>query len=254
MNGELSDLRLQLERLVYESKEAAITTDAMREQNVDLAGELEELRVSAREAGWRGEVELIVWERAENDERAQAQSEERFAGGQGEEEGREDGADDGSSRYRSSPPPSLPLSQLTIDSQGGMSEKEAEIRASLARLDEAVNSDQPLSQEDISMLRRQLEDSHVLVREQQDRSKQVMEENEILVRRKEELEGRLATLETEYEELLGTFRRIGGRRLWLMDWLAQTSRFKRTSAPIRTFLRTCRTSRCAVDLPLQRRC
>ena len=87
--------------------------------------------------------------------------------------------------------------------QGGMSEKEAEIRASLARLDDAVNSDQALSQEDISMLRRQLEDSHVLVREQQDRSKQVMEENEILVRRKEELEGRLATLETEYEELLG---------------------------------------------------
>lgn len=46
MTGELSDLRLQLERLVYESKEAAITTDAMKEQNVDLAGELEEMRVS----------------------------------------------------------------------------------------------------------------------------------------------------------------------------------------------------------------
>lgn len=45
MTGELSELRLQLERLVYESKEAAITTDAMREQNTDLAAELEELRV-----------------------------------------------------------------------------------------------------------------------------------------------------------------------------------------------------------------
>lgn len=48
MTGELSDLRLQLERLVYESKEAAITTDAMREQNSDLAGELEEMRVSPK--------------------------------------------------------------------------------------------------------------------------------------------------------------------------------------------------------------
>ena len=45
MTGQLSDLRLQLERLVYESKEAAITSDAMKEQNADLAGELEELRV-----------------------------------------------------------------------------------------------------------------------------------------------------------------------------------------------------------------
>lgn len=91
-----------------------------------------------------------------------------------------------------------------------MSEKEAEIRASLARLDEAVSSDRPLSQDDISMLRRQLEDSHVLVREQTDRSKQVQEENEILMRRKDELEGRLATLESEYEELLGPFISFGG--------------------------------------------
>lgn len=47
MSGQVSDLKLQLERLTYESKEAAITTDAMREQNIDLGNELEELRVSA---------------------------------------------------------------------------------------------------------------------------------------------------------------------------------------------------------------
>lgn len=46
MTGELREMRSQLERLVYESKEAAITQDAMREQNGDLAGELEDLRVS----------------------------------------------------------------------------------------------------------------------------------------------------------------------------------------------------------------
>lgn len=85
-----------------------------------------------------------------------------------------------------------------------MSEKEAEIRASLARLDDAVQSDKPLSSDDIAMLRRQLEDSHVSLREQGDRSKQVGEENELLLRRRDELEGRLATLEQEYEELLGS--------------------------------------------------
>lgn len=84
-----------------------------------------------------------------------------------------------------------------------MSEKEAEIRASLARLDDAVSADRALSQEDLALLRRQLEESQILVREQQDRSKQVNEENEILTRRKDELEQRLATLESEYEELLG---------------------------------------------------
>lgn len=95
------------------------------------------------------------------------------------------------------------ITDLVMILQGGMSDKEAEIRASLARLDDAFDSNQPLTSEDISVLRRQLEDSHALVRESQDRSKQVSEENEILVRRREELEHRLAGLETEYEELLG---------------------------------------------------
>ena len=46
MTSEVSDMKLQLEKLVYESKEAAITSDAMKEQNGELEKELEELRVS----------------------------------------------------------------------------------------------------------------------------------------------------------------------------------------------------------------
>lgn len=45
MNGELADLRLQLERIRYDSKEAQITTDSLKEQNGELERELEELRV-----------------------------------------------------------------------------------------------------------------------------------------------------------------------------------------------------------------
>jgi hypothetical protein len=45
MTSEVSEMKLQLEKLVYESKEAAITSDAMREQNGELERELEELRV-----------------------------------------------------------------------------------------------------------------------------------------------------------------------------------------------------------------
>ena len=86
--------------------------------------------------------------------------------------------------------------------QGVISEKEAEIRASLARLDDAVNSDRPLSSNDIATLRRQLEDSSAMVLEQSHRSEQVLEENEILMRRRDELETRLATLDSDYKELL----------------------------------------------------
>ncbi|KAM0745937.1 kinesin heavy chain [Meredithblackwellia eburnea MCA 4105] len=164
MTGELSELKLQLERLVYESKEAAITTDAMREQNTDLAAELEDLRKSMSE--------LKVTQKTVSQEGKEKKKAEKMA-----------------------------AMMAGLDT-GGMSEKEAEIRASLSRLDQAVSSDSPLSQDDISMLRRQLEDSHALVREQTDRTKQVQEENELLQRRKDELEHRLTTVETEYEELL----------------------------------------------------
>ncbi|GAA6008802.1 hypothetical protein JCM10207_001729 [Rhodosporidiobolus poonsookiae] len=164
MTGEVADLRLQLERLVYESKEAAITSDSLKEQNAELERELEELRKSMND--------LKSTQKSVEQEGKDKKKAERMA------------------------------AMMAGLNAGGMSEKEAEIRASLARLDDAVQSDKPLAAEDIAMLRRQLEDSSVSLREQQDRSKQVQEENELLLRRRDELEQRLATLEQEYEELL----------------------------------------------------
>ena len=51
-------------------------------------------------------------------------------------------------------------------------------------------------------MRRQLAEGQSLVRETVDRLRQSQEENEMVMRRRDELEGRLAALETEYEELL----------------------------------------------------
>ncbi|GAA5851767.1 hypothetical protein JCM8547_001202 [Rhodosporidiobolus lusitaniae] len=164
MTGEVADLRLQLEKLVYESKEAAITSDALKEQNAELERELEEVR--------RSVTDLKLTQKSVEQEGKDKKKAERMA------------------------------AMMAGLNTGGMSEKEAEIRASLSRLDDAVSSDKPLSADDIAMLRRQLEDSSVSLREQGDRSKQVHEENELLSRRRDELEGRLATLEQEYEELL----------------------------------------------------
>lgn len=99
MTGEVSELKLQLERLVYEGKEIAITTDAMREQNSDLGAEVEELRVSSIPGTMLERVSLTYCLGAETNQRPQAVAEERHAGGQGQEEGREDGGHDGWPRH-----------------------------------------------------------------------------------------------------------------------------------------------------------
>lgn len=42
MSAQLNELRMQIERLDYENKEAAITVDILREQNQDLTVDLDE--------------------------------------------------------------------------------------------------------------------------------------------------------------------------------------------------------------------
>ena len=48
-------------------------------------------------------------------------------------------------------------------------------------------------------------DTQGLIRETVDRLRQVQEENEMHQRRRDELEARISSLETEYEELLGPY-------------------------------------------------
>lgn len=74
----------------------------------------------------------------------------------------------------------------------------------LVKLD-AVDSETgvgSLSPEDITLIRRQLAESQTLVRETVERLRQSQEENEMITRRRDEVESRLAALEAEYEELL----------------------------------------------------
>lgn len=49
MTTELSDLRLQLQKISYESKENAIHVDSLKEANQELLGELEELKKNLAE-------------------------------------------------------------------------------------------------------------------------------------------------------------------------------------------------------------
>jgi kinesin family protein 5 len=89
---------------------------------------------------------------------------------------------------------------------GAFSEKEEQLRATLAKLDsvDANAAGGALTSEDLTLLRRQLGEQQTLVRETLDRLAQAQEENEHIARRRDELEQRLQTLEAEYEELLGT--------------------------------------------------
>lgn len=66
------------------------------------------------------------------------------------------------------------------------------------------STDAILSPDDLIAVRRQLLEGQTLLRETVDRLRQSQEENEKLTRRRDDLESRVTTLETEYEELLGT--------------------------------------------------
>ena len=79
------------------------------------------------------------------------------------------------------------------------------MRAILAKLDaiDDENGVSGLTVEDVTALRRQLHDGQNLIRETLDRLRQSQEESEMNARRRDEIETRLAALETEYEELIG---------------------------------------------------
>ncbi|EJD52984.1 kinesin heavy chain [Auricularia subglabra TFB-10046 SS5] len=167
LSTQLSELRLQLERLDYDNKESVITIDILKEQNADLTNELEELRKNIAEV-----------KAAQKDASAEDKEKKKAE--------------------------KMALMMAKLDTQGAFSEKDEQLRAALAKLD-AVDTDAgvaTLSAEDVNLVRRQLVDGQALVRDTVDRLRQSQEENLLIVRRKDELEQRLSTLEAEYEELL----------------------------------------------------
>ena len=78
------------------------------------------------------------------------------------------------------------------------------MRQLLAKLDN-MDQDLPevLSSEDLIAIRRQLSEGQTSARETVERLRQAQEENDMITRRRDELEARVTALEMEYEELLG---------------------------------------------------
>ncbi|KAH8117563.1 kinesin heavy chain [Phellopilus nigrolimitatus] len=167
MSTQLNDLRLQVERLDYDNKEGAITIDILKEQNQDAIRELEELRQAI--------ADLKTNQKDPSAEDKEKKKQEKMA-----------------------------LMMAKFDVQGTFSEKDESLRSLLAKLDriDLETGASSLTSDDITLIRRQLSEGQTLVRETVDRLRQSQEENEMITRRRDEVESRLAALEAEYEELL----------------------------------------------------
>ncbi|KAN0061730.1 hypothetical protein ACQY0O_005722 [Thecaphora frezii] len=166
--SKLTETEMQLDRVTFELKEVTITIDMLKEQNHDLSNEVEELRKSLTDTA-------------------------RTA---------KDPSQEGKERKKAEK-----MAKMMADFNAGIvSEKEEQIRETLSKLENAGaigdGSAGGLSADDLSTLREQLLESQTLVREQQGRVRRIQEENELLLKRRDEVEARLATLEAEYEELL----------------------------------------------------
>lgn len=167
MASELNDLRLQLEKVTYENKEGNITMDSLREANQELSAELEEVKKSL--------TEIKITQKdaaAEDKEKKKAEKMAQMMAG--------------------------------FD-QGGISEKEKQIRTTLSKLDAALDGQdgvKQLSSSDIVLLKHQLSESQAVTATQERSINDIRAENLSLLKKKEELEGRLSSLELEYEELL----------------------------------------------------
>ncbi|KAG9295474.1 hypothetical protein G9A89_013503 [Geosiphon pyriformis] len=163
MASELSELKLQLEKVTYDNKESAITVDSLREANIELTLELEQLKKSL--------LELKISQK------------------------------EGDKEHKKQEKMAQMLAEL--DPSGVISAKEKQIRDTLLKLESIDGHGSPaLTQEELVSLRRELADSTSLVSQHEQTISELHYENEHLTRKRDELEIRLTTLEIEYEELL----------------------------------------------------
>ncbi|KAH6918553.1 kinesin heavy chain [Coprinopsis sp. MPI-PUGE-AT-0042] len=163
MSHQLNELRLQVERLGYDNKEGIITIDILKEQNQDIKNELEEVRKQLAD----------------------------FKANQ-----KDSAAEDKEKRKQEK----MAMMMAKFDSSA-FSDKDDQLRQILIKLD-TIDSAEPLTSEDLTHIRRQLSEGQSLLKETVDKLRQSQEENDLLAKRKDELETRITGLEAEYEELL----------------------------------------------------
>lgn len=162
MTSELSQLRLLLQKVSFESKENAITVDSLREANQELISELEELKKS-----------LVEIKNAQN-KASQSNKEKKKA-------------------------EKVAEIMSGFDVSNEISEKERQIRDAIIRLELDGND---LTVDELVSLKRDLFDSRVLVEQHTKIIDNLIQEKQAIEQKKLEFEAKFANLEREYEEFL----------------------------------------------------
>ncbi len=152
MTSELSDLRLQLQKISYESKENAITVDSLKEANQELISELEELKKNLIE------MRMAQKEVGHSDkEKKKAEKMAEIMSG--------------------------------FDVSNEISEKERQIKDALVKLELDGNG---LTVDELVSLRHDLADSRVLVEQHTKTIDLLTQEKETIQKKKSDLETRFA--------------------------------------------------------------
>ncbi|EWC46073.1 kinesin heavy chain [Drechslerella stenobrocha 248] len=169
--AEVSDLKMNLEKVSFESKEALITMDGLKEANLELTAELDEVKqhlldvkVSAKEATAA----------AEEKERRKAEKMAKMMAG-------------------------FDLGDEVF------SENERLLRGvieSVSGLCEIAASGETIPEQDLRDVRTKLQEAQGLIRQTELHLSEKVEENDAALRKREELEKRFVELEKEYRRVL----------------------------------------------------
>lgn len=169
--GEVNELKMQLEKVSFESKEAQITMDGLKEANAELTAELDEVKQHLLD------VKMSTKETSAMLDEKEKKKAERMA-----------------------------KMMAGFDLGGDVfSDKERMIREVIERLDlleENSASGEEITRDDLKELRAKLLETQGIIRQAELSLNERSDEQEIAHRRREELEKRLLAVEREYEELL----------------------------------------------------
>lgn len=171
LGGEVNELKMQLEKVSFESKEAQITMDGLKEANAELTSELDEVKQHLLD------VKMSTKETSAMLDEKEKKKAERMA-----------------------------KMMAGFDLGGDVfSDKERMIREVIERLDlleENSVSGEEITRDDLKELRAKLLETQGIIRQAELSLNERSDEQEMAQRRREELEKRLLAVEREYEELL----------------------------------------------------
>ncbi|KAJ3357929.1 hypothetical protein GGF32_000819 [Allomyces javanicus] len=171
LTATLHDLKMQLEKITFASAETEINMEALKEKNQELSAEIDALRAQLDE--------IEKSKKYSDEEDKEKRRAEKMA-----------------------------QMMAELDPTSAISEKEKAVRQSLQNLLQELPTaqlDAALESQDLDVVTRELANAKKQLEALTAQLKNMTLDNEMLTKKRSELESRLTTLELEYEDLLGKF-------------------------------------------------